>query len=144
VETYILYALARRSRGERRAALDAMLVAVETAAPMGAVRRFVRRGEPVLELLEELREERRDQFLERLVYVVRRSTERGGRAEGALSPRELEILRLMAEGRTAEEAADRLCVAPSTVRSHVKAIYSKLGAHRRIEAIRRARELGLL
>lgn len=145
VETYILYALARRARGERRAAIDALAAAVAEAAPMGAVLRFVRRGEPMLELLEELREERRDEFVERLVGALRDSLARPGvRAEGALSPREIEILRLMAEGRTAEEAADRLCVAPSTVRSHVKAIYAKLGSHRRIEAIQRAKELGLL
>jgi len=144
VETYLLYALARRARGERAAALDAMRVAVEAAAPMGAVRRFARRGNAALELLEQLKEERRDAFLEGLIGALREYESRGGRAQGSLSSREIEILRLMADGRTAEEAADRLCVAPSTVRSHVKSIYAKLGAHRRLEAIRRARELGFL
>lgn len=144
VETYVLYALARRARGERQAALDAMRIAVLEASPMGASLRFLRRGAAALELLEELREERRDAFVEGLVDALRESLSRGARAEGSLSPREIEILRLIAEGRTAFEAADRLCVAPSTVRSHVKSIYSKLGAHRRIEAIRRAKEIGLL
>ena len=145
VETHILYALARRARGERRAALESLGLALAAAAPMGAVLRFARRGEALLELLDELRAERRDEFAERVALALREELGRGGsRPEGALSPRELEILRLVAEGRTAEEAADRLCVAPSTVRSHVKSIYAKLGAHRRLEAIKRARELGLL
>jgi LuxR family maltose regulon positive regulatory protein len=42
------------------------------------------------------------------------------------------------------DIADRLCVATSTVRSHTKAIYGKLGVHTRLEAVDRARELELI
>ena len=61
-----------------------------------------------------------------------------------LSERELEVLRLLAAGLSNPEIARRLYVAVSTVRSHTKSIYGKLGAHGREEAVQRARELGLL
>jgi LuxR family maltose regulon positive regulatory protein len=61
-----------------------------------------------------------------------------------LTPRELEILRLIAEGRSNQEIAHQLVVAEETVKSHTKAIHSKLGVQRRTQAVARARELGLL
>jgi LuxR family maltose regulon positive regulatory protein len=61
-----------------------------------------------------------------------------------LTERELEVLRLMAQGLTYEEAAQRLVVSLNTVRFHVKGIYGKLGVDRRAAAIDRARSLGLL
>jgi LuxR family maltose regulon positive regulatory protein len=147
VETYVLLALARRARGEKGAALEALAAAVAEASPKGLARRFLRRGPPLLELLEEYTRggNSRDPFVERLFSASREGEGgRKDRVEGPLSPREIEILRLIVEGRTAEEVAEILCVAPSTVRSHIKSVYAKLGVHRRIEALRRARELGLL
>ena len=61
-----------------------------------------------------------------------------------LSERELEILLLVAEGLSNREIADRLVIAVSTVKSHINAIYGKLGTHRRMQAVVTARELGLL
>jgi len=61
-----------------------------------------------------------------------------------LSERELEILSLMASGHTNSEIARELYVAVGTVKSHVNNIYRKLGARNRVEALSRARELGLI
>jgi LuxR family maltose regulon positive regulatory protein len=61
-----------------------------------------------------------------------------------LSKREMEVLQLLTTKLTAAEIADQLFVAESTVRTHIKHIYSKLNVNRRFEAIERARELGLL
>ena len=63
---------------------------------------------------------------------------------GDLSERELEVLRLLAAGLSNPEIAERLVVAVSTVRSHCKSIYGKLGVHRRWDAVQRARALGLI
>jgi LuxR family maltose regulon positive regulatory protein len=54
------------------------------------------------------------------------------------------VLRLLAAGMSTPEIASELIVAVSTVRSHVKSIYGKLGVHSRWEAIRRAGELHLI
>jgi DNA-binding CsgD family transcriptional regulator len=58
-----------------------------------------------------------------------------------LSERELEVLALLASGRTNSEIARDLFVSVGTVKSHVNNIYRKLGARNRAEAIARAREL---
>jgi LuxR family maltose regulon positive regulatory protein len=61
-----------------------------------------------------------------------------------LSDRELEVLQLLGTHLSAPEIARELAIAASTVRSHIKSIYSKLQAHSRDEAVVRARELNLL
>ena len=61
-----------------------------------------------------------------------------------LSERELEVLTVLASGRTTAEAARDLFVSVGTIKSHTANIYRKLGARNRAEAIARARELGLL
>ena len=67
-----------------------------------------------------------------------------GRAALGLSDRELEVLHELAAGRSNKEIAARLHVSPNTVKTHVARVLDKLDARRRTEAIRRARELGLL
>lgn len=62
----------------------------------------------------------------------------------ALTPRERDILGRLARGYTYAEAAQLLGIAPSTVQSHVKNIYSKLAVHSKTEAIFEARQMGLL
>lgn len=66
------------------------------------------------------------------------------RLDDPLSEREVEVLTLLASGRTNAEIARDLFVAVGTVKSHVNNIYRKLGAANRAEAVTRARELDLL
>ena len=61
-----------------------------------------------------------------------------------LSPRELEVLHLMAAGLSNQEMCERLFLALSTVKGHNRTIFGKLQVQRRTEAVARARELGLL
>lgn len=61
-----------------------------------------------------------------------------------LSERELEVLAELAAGRSNKEIAARLHVSPNTVKTHVARLFEKLEANRRTEAIRKARELGLV
>ena len=62
----------------------------------------------------------------------------------SLSQREMQVLRLLVTDLTTPEIADELIVSVSTVRSHIKNIYSKLDAHSRYEAVTKARELEIL
>ncbi len=66
------------------------------------------------------------------------------RLEGPLSERELEVLTLLASGRTNAEIAKDLFVAVGTVKSHINNIYRKLDAGNRAEAVTKAREMNLL
>ena len=61
-----------------------------------------------------------------------------------ISPREMAVLRQLADGRSNKEIAAMLHVSPNTVKTHVARLLDKLDAPRRTEAIARARELGLL
>jgi len=60
-----------------------------------------------------------------------------------LTDRELEVLRFMARGLKYAEIAEQLYISLNTVRFHVKAIYGKLYANNRTQAIERARQLQL-
>ena len=61
-----------------------------------------------------------------------------------LSPRELEVLRLIEQGFSNQEIADRLFLAVSTVKGYTRTLFDRLQVQRRTEAVVRARELGLL
>src|SRR5207244_3494660 len=63
---------------------------------------------------------------------------------GLRSERELEVLDLIGAGRTNKEIADTLYLSPHTVKDHTRALYRKIGARNRAEAILRAQRLGLL
>jgi ATP/maltotriose-dependent transcriptional regulator MalT len=62
----------------------------------------------------------------------------------ALSERELEILRLVANGMSNQQIADQMIIALGTVKTHVHNIYGKLGVESRTQAIARARDLSLI
>ena len=61
-----------------------------------------------------------------------------------LNDRELEVLRLIAEGLSNQEIAKRLVIALSTVKWHINNLFGKLGVHSRTQAVAQAKELGLL
>jgi len=61
-----------------------------------------------------------------------------------LTPREKEVLRLMAEGTSSREIGHKLGISYTTVRTHIRSLGSKLGVHSKLEAIVKARELALV
>jgi RNA polymerase sigma factor (sigma-70 family) len=61
-----------------------------------------------------------------------------------LTPREKEVLRLMAEGTPSRAIASQLGISYTTVRTHIRSLGSKLGVHSKLEAIVKARELALV
>jgi DNA-binding CsgD family transcriptional regulator len=72
------------------------------------------------------------------------SHHRAGLGPPPLSPRELDVLRLAAQGRTATEIAAELFVSPSTVASHFKNVYKKYGVSDRASAVAKAVREGLI
>ncbi|MFD0740230.1 LuxR C-terminal-related transcriptional regulator [Lysobacter koreensis] len=61
-----------------------------------------------------------------------------------LTERECEILELLASGQSTKELAKQLGISPNTVKTHVARVYEKLQVQRRIHAIDKARQLGLI
>lgn len=77
--------------------------------------------------------------------VMRNAAVGGSKAdESDLSPREREVLALLAEGLTTAQIAHKLVISSSTVKTHVHHILRKLGASNRPEAVAKAADLGLL
>jgi DNA-binding CsgD family transcriptional regulator len=72
------------------------------------------------------------------------SSTRAAAKDTELSNRELEILHLLGKGRTTPMIAEHLHISRTTVNNHVQHILRKLGAHTRLEAIRRAEHAGLI
>jgi two-component system NarL family response regulator len=62
----------------------------------------------------------------------------------SLTPRELDVLRLVSRGRTNKEMAVAMFISEETVKSHMKGLFQKLGVHDRAEAVGIALQRGLL
>jgi len=82
--------------------------------------------------------------VEEFARLARQAPERPQPLPEALSPRELEILRLVAAGATNREIAARLYITEGTVKNHVTEILGKLGVTDRTQAALKARDLGLV
>ena len=150
--------LARWLAGQREQAVDAVVAAVALAEPAGCVRSFVDAGALMAELLTEVAARGvLPEYVEQLraACAAEQEQEERRHAGGALSShipalveplsrREEEVLRLIAQGLSNQEIAERLVVALDTVKGHNQKIFSKLQVQRRTEAVARARELGLL
>jgi LuxR family transcriptional regulator, maltose regulon positive regulatory protein len=155
-------ALALQVLGQEDAAADALGVAVVLAAPQHCVRPFLDVGPAVGRLLQQpaLRSIGGDftvALLDELAAGVQGSQPRASaRASRPLAParpsflieplssRELDVLRLIAEGLSNKEIAGRLLIGVGTVKWYATTIYSKLDVGSRTQAVARAQELGLL
>jgi DNA-binding NarL/FixJ family response regulator len=78
-----------------------------------------------------------DELVARARALVRRMRRpaRNGSPLASLTPRELEVLRLLADGQRQPQIAQRLVISPRTVGTHIEHILEKLGAHSRAEAV---------
>jgi LuxR family transcriptional regulator, maltose regulon positive regulatory protein len=166
IEILVLRALARRAQGR----IDQALIDLQRALALGQPERyagaFLEEGPELVGLLRRGASEHRwgrglGEFAGKLLAALESSVQRlpstpaahpafsprGPRPQPlveALSQRELEVLRLMAEGLTNEQIAARLIIALGTVKAHIHNISGKLGAQNRAHAVALAKELGLL
>jgi LuxR family maltose regulon positive regulatory protein len=146
-----LHALALQGQGQAARAARELAQALATAAPEGYVRTFVDEGEPMRRLCLALRDQpglgQAARGLAQEVLGAFAPSGRGADGSGlveALSARELDVLRLMAEGGSNQAIADALVISVGTVKSHVNRILGKLAAQNRTEAVARARHFRLL
>jgi len=160
IELLGLESLALHGLGERAAAHTTLHRALTLAAPEGYTRVFVEMGAGMTELLQELLDEGiMPDYVQSLLQVTSCKLQVTGSSIHTpnlqlstlnfqllepLSDRELGILRLIETGDTNREIADRLYIAVSTVKTHINNLYGKLGVANRVQALARARELGLL
>lgn len=122
--------------------------AIQIAAPENYIRAFLDEDQHLLTLLPAVRSVAPhfvDQILEAVDLTLPDSLiEPTGSLLDPLTPRELEVLHLVALGYSNAEIADKLVLAVSTIKRHINNIYSKLGVTRRSQAILKAQQLGLI
>lgn len=83
--------------------------------------------------------------LARHLFRLAESGSSGGQDESTgLSPKEIELLRLIARGCSYSEASERMGIAVSTVQFHIRNLYRKLEVNSRLQAVAKARDHGLL
>jgi LuxR family maltose regulon positive regulatory protein len=138
-------ALVREQDGDSPGALGALQRALSLAQPAGYVRVFSDEGEPLAVLLRRLlRRGVHAAYTRRLLQAFGNSSQRSAPAAELLTPREREVLRLLALGLPNRGIAERLVTSEATVKSHVHHLIDKLGVASRAEVLVRARELGEL
>jgi LuxR family maltose regulon positive regulatory protein len=166
IEILLLEALAMQKLGDCEHALLALSECLTLAEPEGYARVFLDEGRPMQMLLAQWLAHTgpgalRDYAIRLLSHFDAEpqpipaapgkaspagdpSASSGQALVEPLSQRELEVLHLIALGRTNQEIARQLIVAPGTVKAHTAAIYRKLDVANRTEAVARARQLGIL
>jgi LuxR family maltose regulon positive regulatory protein len=161
IEIGALRALALAAAGES-ATLNVLAGALAVACPRGHVRVFADEGAPMAALLGRLVAAQRAEHaaarrvplgclarLQRAFDAGPAAPAPGAAAAGPgivepLTGRELEVLELLASGRSNQAIASQLVVSLDTVKKHVGHVLGKLGAANRTEAVARARQLGLI
>jgi LuxR family maltose regulon positive regulatory protein len=156
LKVLVLQGLALQAQGEGDQAVRLLLDALALAEPEGFIRTFVDEGRPMAQLLSAAAAQGLlPDYLGKLLSACDAEQQRASSSDlltaspaqalfEPLSPRELEVLHLMARGLSNQEISERLVIAESTVKGHNLNIFGKLQVGRRTEAVARARELGLL
>jgi LuxR family maltose regulon positive regulatory protein len=146
VEAHLLDAMARRDLGDESGAQDAVEHALDLAEPDRLILPFAMVDAASL-LAAQPRRTAHAAFVQDIHDVLGT----GGVAERPataiveqLSPTELRVLRFLPTNLTRPEIAEQLAVSVNTVNTHIRRIYSKLGATDRSTAVQRGRELRLL
>ncbi|PKO15694.1 MAG: LuxR family transcriptional regulator [Chloroflexi bacterium HGW-Chloroflexi-10] len=158
LRTMVLQTIALHLKGEKAKAAQALDEALRLAEPGGFMRLFVDEGEPMAELLTTAAAQGTcpdytNKLLAAFEAEAKDQSQKNKPSSSipdlsslieALSPRELEVLRLIAQGLSNQEIGKRMFLALDTIKGHNRRIFDKLQVQRRTEAIARARELGLL
>ncbi len=155
LKVLVLQAVTLQADSDQDQAVHLLLHALALAESEGLIRLFVDEGPPMVPLLAAAAAQgRMPEYLRKVLAAFEAEKQKNEATVSQLPPaqplieslsrRELEVLRLIAQGLSNQEMSERLVIALETVKGHNKKIYAKLQVQRRTEAVARAHELGLL
>jgi LuxR family maltose regulon positive regulatory protein len=145
IESLALKALCCRALNRIDEAVRTLAHSLLLAEPQGFVRVFVEQGPLMAALLRTAGSQGHSpEYVKRLLEAFGETRAPQEAILDPLSERELDVLRLVAQGLTNTEIAAELVVANSTVKTHINRIYSKLAVSTRTQAVARARQLQIL
>ena len=155
LESLILLSLILYGQGNAEQAFEYLLKAIVIAEPQGFIRIFVDEGPPMAKLLYDALSRKIElNYIQRLLAAFpvekpeqtprKQTPSHKSELIDPLSDRELEVLRLIAEGLSRPEIAAKLFLSKNTVKTHARNIYGKLGVNNQMQAVGKARGLGLL
>jgi LuxR family maltose regulon positive regulatory protein len=145
MELHIVHALVEQEAGKSSVALKTLERALEIGKANGYVRVFLDEGEEMKNLLMQMQKSYKDDFVAGLLAAFGEPVhiDQSALIE-PLTEREIDVLKLIAEGMSNPEIAEKLVLSVGTVKTHVKHIYGKLNVDDRVKAASKARELGLI
>jgi LuxR family maltose regulon positive regulatory protein len=171
IEIQVLQAIIQYSLGETQQAMNTLRSALALGEPQGFRRIFLDGGRPVAELLSHCKTESQESnsLLPSIAFIESLQTDIQSEIRSDLPPlpdsritsepvftktedglpitlsaREVEVLNLIAEGKSNQEISAELYLALNTVKRHAYNIYAKLGVKKRTQAVSIARQLGLI
>jgi DNA-binding NarL/FixJ family response regulator len=120
--------------------------AARFAAVQAGASAFIHKSRAASEVVEAIREVARGRVLitPRTIATLLAKRRAIDAQLESLTPREKEVLQLMAEGLSSRSVAAKMGISYTTVRTHIRSLGGKLGVHSKLEAIVKARELGLI
>ena len=151
IEVLVLQSLVFEQQGKPDTARATLLRALDLGEAEGYTRVFLNLGSPIEHLLKQLKVENPNQktYIQNLLGAfggsgAAESASKSHRLINPLSERELEVLRLVALGKSNKQIADELVLATGTVKRHLNNIFGKLNVQNRTECVARVKELDLL
>lgn len=159
LEARVLWAQALFAQCKMNQARRALSETVQMAAPEGFIRPFLDHGRPLAPLLALMvhmgaLSAEAERFVGEVLRLLGPATDATTVLPAAsldslatatsITTREQEVLRLLSEGLSNRQMADRLCVSVGTIKTHLTNIYGKLGVNCRVQAVAEAQALRVL
>jgi LuxR family maltose regulon positive regulatory protein len=151
----VLYSMAHAAQNEMRKALQSLAFAMGLAEPEGYLLTILELGEGIAPLLyEAVQKGIHAEYASRLLGKLKEtrptplvrpdSQKKQTEFLTPLRPREIEVLKLVADGQTNKEIANKLHISLRTVKFHMTSIFTKLEVDNRMHAVEKAKMLGIL
>jgi len=152
IEIKVIYAILNKASGDKEKALVNLIEALEYSSNDNILMAFIDNLDRIRDLLDEIFKIQaitKTKIPKKLIDKLKLAIEKKEKhkkinVEADLSARELDALKLIAENLTNQEIADKLFISLNTVKTHAKNIFLKLEVDSRIQAVTKAKELGII